>query len=90
MDFTGSAKAGFFSFSCVLNSILFRTFDPLNPFGQSTLNVAAFKRFYLESFDMEQLKELSLKGDLLKSGSRTFAWRLFLGLVPEEHSFQKW
>ncbi len=31
-----------------------------------------------------------MKGELLKAGSRTFAWRLFLGLIPEEKNFSKW
>jgi hypothetical protein len=61
--------------------------DPLFPFGNPSLNASLFKRFYLESFDMEAFKDLAHKGDLLKSGSRTFAWRLFLGLVPEEYNF---
>jgi len=39
---------------------------------------------------VEGFKDLSSKGELLKAGSRTFAWRLFLGLVPEEKNFAKW
>lgn len=26
----------------------------------------------------------------MKTGSRTFSWRLFLGLIPEEKNFVKW
>ena len=33
---------------------------------------------------------MSIKGELLKTGSRTFSWRLFLGLIPEEKNFTKW
>lgn len=33
---------------------------------------------------------MAFKGELLKTGSRTFCWRLFLGLIPEEKNYTKW
>jgi len=45
---------------------------------------------FVESFNADQLKEYAGKGELLKTGSRTFSWRLFLGLIPEEKSYIKW
>lgn len=33
---------------------------------------------------------MSLKGELLKTGCRTFCWRIFLGIIPEEKNFIKW
>ena len=61
-----------------------------NPLGYQTLNKDRFKLHYIEGFNVEGFKDLSAKGELLKAGSRTFAWRLFLGLVPEEKNFPKW
>ena len=26
----------------------------------------------------------------MKAGSRTFCWRIFLGLVPEDKNFERW
>ena len=43
-----------------------------------------FKLYFLDSFNVEDLKDHAIKGDMLKAGSRTFAWRIFLGLIPEE------
>ncbi len=54
------------------------------------LNTDRFKRNYLDEFNVEKYKDLSHVGELAKSGSRTFAWRIFLGLVPEEKNFPKW
>ena len=48
------------------------------------MNKDKFKVQFLDSFNVEQYKEYSQNMDLLKSGSRTFAWRIFVGLIPEE------
>jgi len=45
---------------------------------------------FIEGFNVDTFKDIASRGELLKSGSRTFAWRLFLGLIPEEKNFQKW
>ena len=58
--------------------------------GYFTLNKDRFKMNFVESFNADQLKEFAGKGELLKTGSRTFSWRLFLGLIPEEKSYIKW
>ena len=31
-----------------------------------------------------------MKGDAVGTGSRTFTWRLFLGVIPEEGNLAKW
>lgn len=45
---------------------------------------------FIEQFHVDKYKELTLKGELLKTGSRTFCWRLFLGIIPEDKNFVKW
>jgi hypothetical protein len=45
---------------------------------------------FIDQFNVDQYKEHSQKGDILKTGSRTFCWRVFLGLIPEEQNFEKW
>lgn len=44
----------------------------------------------MEQFNVDTFKDMASKGDLLKTGSRTFSWRLFLGLIPEEKNYVKW
>ena len=68
---------------------IFRVQD--NPLGHSTLDADKFKSFYLNGdFNFASLKDLALKGDGVKTGSRTFGWRLFLGVVPDENTPAKW
>lgn len=45
---------------------------------------------FIEQFNVEHLKDLANKGELIKTGSRTFSWRLFLGIIPEDKNFTKW
>jgi hypothetical protein len=45
---------------------------------------------FIEQFHVDKYKELAYKGELLKTGSRTFSWRLFLGIIPEEKNYAKW
>ena len=54
------------------------------------LNKDRFKMNFIEEFNVDAYKECCLKGDLLKTGSRTFCWRLFLGIIPEEKNYVKW
>ena len=58
--------------------------------GYVTLNQDKFRLNFLDAFNVENFKELSSKGDLLKAGSRTFSWRVFLGIIPEDKDFAKW
>jgi hypothetical protein len=45
---------------------------------------------FVENFNVDNFKDFSGKGELLRTGSRTFSWRLFLGLIPEEKNYVKW
>lgn len=45
---------------------------------------------FIEQFNVDHYKDLANKGELLKAGSRTFCWRIFLGIIPEEKNFTKW
>ena len=49
-----------------------------------------FRQTYLTSFNFEHCRSLALTGDAVGTGSRTFAWRLFLGVIPEEGDLSKW
>ena len=44
----------------------------------------------MQDFNIDKYKEMAHTCELHKSGSRTFAWRIFLGLIPEEKNFVKW
>ena len=59
--------------------------------GFTTLDLDAFKRTFMSGdFSLDALKETALKGDCVSVGSRTFSWRLFLGVIPDENSPAKW
>ncbi len=45
---------------------------------------------FISEFNVDSYKAHAQKGELLKTGSRTFSWRVFLGLIPEEKNFVKW
>ena len=56
-----------------------------------TLDVDLFKlTFCTPDFNIAKCKEYLLTGNVISSGSRTFRWKLFLGVVPEENSPVKW
>ena len=61
-----------------------------NPLGYSTLNKDRFKMNFIEQFNVDKYKEACANGELIKTGSRTFCWRLFLGIIPEDKNFVKW
>jgi len=48
------------------------------------LDLEKFKETYITSFNIDNCRNLSLKGDAVGTGSRTFTWRLFLGVIPED------
>ena len=54
----------------------------------STLDLDRFKEEYLKAFDVASVKRQMLEGRCL--ASRTFSWRLMLGVVPEENNPVKW
>jgi hypothetical protein len=61
-----------------------------NPLGYSTFNKDRFKMNFIEEFNVDNYKQAAFKGELYKTGSRTFCWRLFLGIIPEEKNYVKW
>ena len=62
-----------------------------NPLGFHTLDIEKFKATFLSpDFSIDSIRDLALKGDCVSMGSRTFSWRLFLGVIPDENSPAKW
>ena len=58
--------------------------------GFSTLDIDKFKESFIASYNFENCRNLALKGDAVGNGSRTFTWRLFLGVIPEDGDLSKW
>ena len=54
------------------------------------MDLEKFKETYITSFNIDNCRNLSLKGDAVGTGSRTFTWRLFLGVIPEDGNPAKW
>lgn len=71
-----------------INRFWFRISE--NPLGFSTLDLGKFKKTFLSNFDVEKIKDMMLKGKVVDLGTRTFCWRLLLGVIPEENSPSKW
>ena len=55
--------------------------------GFSTLDLDKFKESFISSYNC---RTQALKGDAVGNGSRTFTWRLFLGVIPEDGDLSKW
>jgi TBC1 domain family member 5 len=58
--------------------------------GFSTLDLDKFKESFISSFNFDACRTQALKGDAVGNGSRTFTWRLFLGVIPEDGDLSKW
>lgn len=61
-----------------------------NPLGFSTLDIELFKQNALDRFNLEAFQEKMLIGEILTLGSRTFYWKLFLGVIPETSNPAEW
>jgi TBC1 domain family member 5 len=55
-----------------------------------TLDLPRFKERVLDKFDIEAFRAKMFQGQAVDLGSRTFLWRLFLGVIPEENNHVKW
>jgi hypothetical protein len=54
------------------------------------LDIEKFKENFITSYNFENCRNIALKGDAVGNGSRTFTWRLFLGVIPEDGDLSKW
>ncbi len=63
-----------------------------NPLEVHTLDIQKFKYTFLsgEHFSLDSIKNLASNGNTVETGSRTFTWRLFLGVIPDEYSPANW
>ena len=54
------------------------------------MDLEKFKETFFTSYSLDNCRNFCLKGDAVGTGSRTFTWRLFLGVIPEDGNPAKW